>query len=155
MEKKVSGYKYKFSKAFFVIAVLGFLVSIGCIILNGIRFLTKINKSIEIGFSEYMSLGFSIILSIAFIVIVTLALIKSEYKLDKDKLVLKWGIIKNTVNLNEVKLIRLITTTEKLELVFEDDSYFTIVIDKAEYQKFVDELKSLRPKLEYNQTSEE
>jgi len=155
MEKKSLGYKYKFSKWFYLIAVLGYLVSIGCIVLNAIRFSIKLNKNIEIAFTEYMSLAFAVVLSIAFIVIVTLALIKSEYKIFDDKIILKWGIIKNPIELNEVKLIRFITTTEKLELVFEDESYFVIVIDKKDYQKFVDELKSIKPKLEYNQTSEE
>ncbi len=155
MKNKNNGYKYKFSKWFYVIAIAGYLVSLGCIALNSTRFLTKVSKNIEMGFSEYMSLGFSIVLSVAFIILVTLALIKSEYTLTQDKLILKWGIIKNPVNLEEVKLIRLITTTQKLELVFEDDSFFVVVIDKKDYQKFVDELKSLRPKLEFNQTSED
>ena len=155
MEKLNIGYKYKFSKWFYIISAVGSLVAIACLILNVIRFLGKISKNIEISLSEYLSLGFSIVLSIAFIVIVVLALIKSEYKIDKDKIVLKWGVIKNTINLSEVKMIRLVTTTKKLELVFEDESYFVIVIDEKEYQNFIDALKNLRPSIEYNQTSEE
>lgn len=155
MEKNLSSYKYKFSKWFYGIAIAGYLVSIGCIVLNVIRFSVNLNKNIDMGLTGYMSLGFAIILSIAFIMIVTCALIKSEYRIFEDKILLKWGIIKNPVNLNEVKLIRLNMKTQKLELVFEDESYFTIVIDKAEYQKFIDALKNLRPKLEYVQTSED
>ncbi len=155
MEKNLNSYKYKFSKWFYVIAVAGYLVSVGCIVLNVIRFLANFSKNIDIGLTGYMSLGFAVVLSIAFIVLVTCALIKSEYKIYEDKIMLKWGIIKNPVNLNEVNQIRLNTKTQKLELVFEDESYFTIVIDSGKYQNFVDDLKAVKPKLEYNQTSEE
>lgn len=148
-------FKYNFSKWFYIVAGVGSLVAIACIILNVIRYSSYIQKGIDLGFYDYLSLGFTLVLSLAFIAIVVSALISSNYVIMQDKVVLKWGVVRNTVKLNEVKEIKLCTDTLKLQFIFEDDSYFNIVIKNSEYESFVDEVKKVAPKIVYVQGATE
>ena len=144
-------FKYNFSKLFYAVAGVGSLVAIACIIINIIRYSSFLQKGIELGFYNYLSLGFTLVLSLAFIVIVITALISSNYVVLQDKVVLKWGIVRNTVKLYEVRKIKLCTDNYKLQFIFEDETYFNIVIKKSEYEKFVDEVKKVAPSISYVQ----
>ncbi|MBQ3234911.1 MAG: hypothetical protein IJA97_02000 [Clostridia bacterium] len=144
-------FKYNFSKLFYIVAGVGSLIAIACIILNALRYSSYVQKGIELNFYNYLSLGFAIVLSLAFIVIIICALISSKYTVYEDKVVLRWGIIKNTVKLSEVKEIKFATDNGKLYFIFEDESYFTIVINPSLYEKFVDEVKAKNSKITYVQ----
>ncbi|MBO7214024.1 MAG: hypothetical protein J6V66_00855 [Clostridia bacterium] len=144
-------FKYNFSKLFYIIAGVGSLVAVACIILNAIRYSSNIQKGIELNLYNHLSLIFTIILALAFIVVVITAALSSKYTVYQDKVVLNWGIIKNTIKLSEVKSIKLVTDTQKLEFIFDDESYFVIVIKKEEYEKFVDSVKAVNNKITYVQ----
>ncbi len=148
-------YKYKFSKTFYIVAIVGSVLALGCILINAVRFSVLLNKGYALGFYEYVSLILAVVLSVTFIVFIVSALINSYYKITDKSVVLKWGIIKNTIDILDVKDIKFITGKNKLELTFEDDSYFIIVVDDAWKQSFIDELKSKFPKIPYIQETEE
>lgn len=144
-------FKYNFSKLFYIVAGVGSVVAIACIVLNAIRYSSYIEKGIELGLYNHLSLIFTVVLSVAFLVVIISALISSNYVISSDKVLLKWGIVRNTVKLNEVKTLKLCTDTNKLEFIFEDDTYFIIVIKPIEYEKFIDEIKKVKPSVSYIQ----
>ena len=147
-------YKYQFTKTFYLIAVIGGLVALGCIAVNAVRFINLLSKDIAPTFYEYVSLILSVGLSLFFIVFMISAFINSYYKIEDSAVVLRWGIIKNTINIADVKEIKLITNQRKLELTFEDESYFIIVVSDNWKEKFVDELRAKFPKIPYIQETE-
>lgn len=147
-------YKYQFTKTFYIIAVIGGLVALGCIVVNAVRFISLLSKGIAPSFYEYVSLILSVFLSVFFIVFMISAFIKSYYKITDNAVILRWGIIKNTIDISDVKEIKLITNQNKLELIFEDESYFIIVVSDSWKEKFVDELKSKFPTIPYIQETE-
>ena len=144
-------FKYNFSKLFYIVAGVGSLVAIACIVLNAIRYASYLEKGIELSFYNYLSLIFTVVLSLAFIVIVVCALISSKYEIYEGKVVLRWGIVRNTIKLASVKELKLNTDTLKLQFTFGDDSYFIIVIKRSDYESFVDKVKELNPKIPYVQ----
>ena len=152
MDKK---YKYKFTKSFYIIGVLGSIIALACIAINAIRFIGLSSKEIVPGFYEYVSLILSLILSIAFIVFIVTAIKSSYYQITDKQVILKWGIIKNKSDISSVKEIKLITNTQKLELIFDDDSYFVIAVSTEWKEDFVDELRKNFPKIPYIQETEE
>lgn len=152
MDKK---YKYKFTKSFYIIGVLGGVIALACIAINVVRFIGLSSKQIVPGFYEYVSLILSVILSIAFIVFIITAIKSSYYQITDKQVILKWGIIKNKVDIFDVKEIKFITNTQKLELIFEDDSYFIIAVSSEWKEDFVDELRKNFPKIPYIQETEE
>ena len=152
MEKN---YKYQFSKVFYIVAIVGSLLALGCIAINVIRLIGFLSKNVAPGFYEWVSIIISVLLSIAFIVFIVAAIINSTYQITDKSVVLKWGVIKNVIDLSEVKQIKFTTNKNKLELVFEDESYFIIVVANDQKQAFIDEITKKFPNVSYLQETEE
>ncbi len=152
MDKK---YKYEFTKTFYIIAILGGLVSLASIVLNAIRLVNLTSKNIALGGYECASLILSTVLAVAFVIFITTAFISSYYEITDKQVVLKWGVIKNVVDLAEVKEIKLMTNSKKLQLTFNDESYFIIAVSNCCKEDFVDEITKKFPKILYVQETEE
>ena len=90
-----------------------------------------------------------------FIVFIITAIKSSYYQITDKQVILKWGIIKNKIDISDVKEIKFITNTQKLELTFEDDSYFVIAVSSEWKEDFVDELRKTFPKIPYIQETQE
>jgi hypothetical protein len=148
-------YKFKFNNLTLILMLVGILIAIGCIIVNALRLISKINGDYTLTIYEYISFPLIFLLAIGFIVIIVFAFFNSYYKIDEDKVVLKFGIIKNIIDLKEVTEIKLLTKKNKLELIFKDESYFVIATNPDWFESFVDEIKQKQPKIAFVQISEE
>lgn len=147
-------YKYTFPPLALVIMLIGAVIAVLCLGWNIVRFSLYIKENVEITIYNYMSLILAIVLSIGYIVIAVLAYFNSYYLVDKTNVILKWGVIKNVIDLNEVKEIKLLVENKKLELVFNDDSYFVIATQEKWFNSFVDDIKKAKPNIVYVQVSE-
>ena len=83
------------------------------------------------------------------------ASISSYYEITSASVVLRWGFIKNVIEIKDVKEIKYLTVSKKLELIFTDETYFVIVISNDWTQDFIDELKEKFPKIPFIQETEE
>lgn len=144
-------YRYKFPAYAVVIILIGFLVAIACSVWNVLRFVGNIRKNNELTVYNYLSFILAILLSLAYIVLAAAALINSNYVITEKTVVLRWGLIKNVIDLREIKEIKLDGVKHRLELVYEDDSYFLIATDEEWYEAFVDELREKFPKIPFVQ----
>ena len=147
-------YKYTFPPLALVIMLIGAVIAVLCVGLIIVRFSLYIKENLEITIYNYMSLILAIVLSIGYIVVAVLAYFNSYYLVDKTNVILKWGVIKNVIDLNEVKEIKLLVENKKLELVFNDDSYFVIATQEKWFNSFVDDIKNAKPNIVYVQVSE-
>ena len=147
-------YKFKFPPLWIIIAVVGLAVAIACVVLNVIRFLGFIDRNEDPGIYGYMSLILAIIICIGFIVLIIAAAISSYYEITNKQVILRWGLIKNVIDMSEVSEIKFVTGSKKLELVFKDESYFLIVINPDWIEDFITELKEKFPKIPYIQETE-
>ena len=147
-------YKYTFPPLALVIMLIGAVLAVLCVGWNIVRFSLFIKENVEITIYNYMSLILAIVLSIGYIVVAVLAYFNSYYLVDKTNVILKWGVIKNVIDLNEVKEIKLLVENKKLELVFNDDSYFVIATQEKWFNSFVDDIKNAKPNIVYVQVSE-
>lgn len=147
-------YKYNFPKSALIFMLLGIVVAIACCVWNIYRFLIIIKENIDPSIYDYLSLAIAILLSIAFIVIAICAYFNSYYVIKQNKVILNWGIIKTTVDLNEVKEIKLITDKNQLQLVFKDESYFIIATNTLDFSTFIEEIKSNKKEIVYIQDTE-
>lgn len=147
-------YKFTFSKKIIIIALIGIVLAIACITLNVSKIIKNIQDNVNIGLYNNLSIAIAIILSLFLIVIVISAFISSYYKITDRAVVLRWGVISNTIKIEEIKEIKLLTDSKKLELVFEDESFFVIVVNDEWKQEFIDEFKQKHPKILYIQETE-
>lgn len=148
-------YKFKFNALTLILMVVGILIAIGCLVVNVLRLINKINGNYGFTIYEYISFPLIGLLAIGFIVIIICAYFNSYYKITDETVVLRFGIIKNVIELKEIREVRLLTKKSKLELIFKDESYFVIATNPDWFESFVDEIKVKKPNISYVQISEE
>ena len=154
-KESVKKYKFKFPPLWIIIAVIGVCLAVACVALNAVRFVGFIKRNEDPGVYGYMSLILSVLICLAFIVMVIAASISSYYEITSTSVVLRWGFIKNVIEIKDVKEIKFLTVSKKLELIFNDETYFVIVISNDWTQDFIDELKEKFPKSPFIQETEE
>ena len=148
-------YKFKFNKQTLILMIVGILVAIACLVANAFRLITKITGKYEITIYETISFIVIALLAIGFIVIIISAYFNSYYKITDKSVELRFGIIKNVINLSDITEVKLLTKKSKLELIFEDESYFVVATNPEWFESFVDEIKEKKPQLNFVQISEE
>jgi hypothetical protein len=146
-------YKYKFTPLVIVLLIALLVIAVCCIGLNVYRLVDNILKNNEINFYSWISYAVIILLSIIAIVLVISIFVKSYYEITEKAVILRWGLIKNEIDLKTVKQIKLSAVNHKLELIFEDESFFVILTNELWFEEFVDEIKQKRPQIVFVQDS--
>ena len=146
-------YKYKFTPLVIVLLIALSLIAVVCIGLNVYRLIDNISKNNQVTLMNWISYAVIIILSLIAIVLVISIFVKSYYQITENSVILRWGLIKNQIELNSVKQIKLSKLKGRLELIFEDESYFVILTSQLWYEEFVDQIKSKRPEIIFVQDS--
>lgn len=142
-------YKYVYSKTVTILFIVGILIAIASIILNAYRFILKMRGEYEITGYEWFTLGLTVALSILFIVIAVSCFISSSYKVENKNLVLNWGFIKNKLDLLEVTKMNYYPNKNRLELIFNDESYFYVSTTPEWVGDLVDDIKLANSKIIY------
>lgn len=142
-------YKYKFSKLITIVGIVGILLAIACMVVGVLRFINYNNNNIQLTMYQYITFALIAILPIVYIVVAVSAYFNSYYFVTDTEVVLKWGIIANRFNLNDIEEVKLITNQSKLELCFKDESYFLVATDPKWFDEFVDEIKAKKPNISY------
>ncbi len=148
-------YKYKFTPLVVVLLISLSLIALVCLGLNVYRIFDNISKNNQITIMNWISYVVIILLSIIAIVLVVSIFIKSYYQINENSVILRWGLIKNQIELKSVKQIKLSKVKGRLELVFEDESYFVILTSQLWFEEFVDQIKSKNPEIIFVQDSVE
>lgn len=146
-------YKYKFTPLVIILLIALLVIAVCCIGLNVYRLIDNIVKNNEINFYSWISYAVIILLSIIAIILVISIFAKSYYEINEKAVVLRWGLIKNEIELKTVKQVKLSAVNHKLELIFEDESFFVILTDELWFEEFVDEIKQKRPQIVFVQDS--
>ena len=76
-------------------------------------------------------------------------LLFSSYKIGEKKLKMSFGIIKSSYDVGEIDTLLLDRASEKLYVVFKDESCMTVVIKKSQYTDFVQAVLDVNPRVEY------
>ena len=148
-------YKYKFTPLVVVLLISLSLIALICLGLNVYRIFDNISKNNQITIMNWISYAVIILLSIIAIVLVVSIFIKSYYQITENSVILRWGLIKNQIELKSVKQIKLSKVKGRLELIFEDESYFVILTSQLWFEEFVDQIKSKNPEIIFVQDSVE
>ena len=147
-------FKYKFTKIFYVLFVVGILLAIWCIYANLKRFILLLKVS-DASSTNYVASIISFVIGILAFVFIIPAMISSKYEIKNKQLITKWGLITNKVATKNITNITLFKITEKLVIYYDDDTYSNICIDKSEYDDFVKTLRDSNPKIFYSFDSDE
>lgn len=147
-------FKYQLPTLAIIVMILGIVVAVACLVWNAIRFINQINSNTDFTLYDYMTYIIIAIVVVGYTVIALGAIFNSYYFVDDKQVVLKWGILKNSIELSEIVEIRLLVSNNRLELVFKDESYFVVATKREWYDEFINEIKKYRPEIQFIQNSQ-
>ena len=145
-------YKYNYSKPVLAIIILGIPLALACIVMNVIRF---IKSYADFNAYNYASTFVVIAVSIAYLVVAIALLIDSSYYVTDKHFVLKWGILKNEIELKSITRIVYNTATNKLAIYYNDDNFFMLNAQNVNYGELADMIKEKNHRVVFEMISEE
>lgn len=93
---------------------------------------------------KYIALAVICLLLVAFILLV---LFNSNYALKKGKVVLTFGFIKTFYDIDKIVQFTIFEEGKVLVAYFSDQTYTRIVIKAQEFDKFIEQVKEINPKI--------
>ena len=142
-------FKYKFNLKIILVIVLGYALSLACLIMNIIRIINTVQAG-ETGPYAIISIAVALLMSLAFIVIITSLLIDSSYVFEDKLLAIKFGLIKSTIDYSKIKQIVWFKENNKLTLYLSDESFTNVVINDNEYEAFAKTLQEKSPSISFH-----
>lgn len=136
-------FKFKFSPVLITMLILLLAVSVLGLTLNLIRFFNPLS-------SEYLGVKPIIfaVLSLVLFLTAVLTIFFSGYKIKNNELYFFVGLIKITLDIKKVLLIKELNK-KRLFLVYNDGKFTAIIINQKEFSSFIKTLKELNPKIIY------
>ena len=136
-------FKFKFSPVLITMLILLLAVSVLGLTLNLIRFFNPLS-------SEYLGVKPIIfaVLSLVLFLTAVLTIFFSGYKIKNNELYFFIGLIKITLDIKKVLLIKELNK-KRLFLVYNDGKFTAIIINQKEFSSFIKTLKEINPKIIY------
>lgn len=136
-------FKFKFSPVLITMLILLLAVSVLGLTLNLIRFFNPLS-------SEYLGVKPIIfaVLSLVLFLTAVLTIFFSGYKIKNNELYFFVGLIKITLDIKKVLLIKELNK-KRLFLVYNDGKFTAIIINQKEFSSFIKTLKEINPKIIY------
>ena len=135
--------KFRFQFNAYIVILLIFILLIGLTALGfnvySIFFLPPFDSVIK-----YIALAVICLLLVAFTLLV---LFNSNYALKKGKIVLTFGVIKTFYDIDKIVQFTVFEDGKVLVAYFSDQTYTRIVIKAQEFDKFVEQIKDINPKI--------
>ena len=116
-------HKYHYSKLILSLMITGIPLAVACIVINVIRF---IKNYTEYSAYNYASTFVVIAISVAYLVIIIALFVDSSYYVTDKYFILKWGLLKNQIELKSVTRIVLNSATKKVAIYYNDDNFFML-----------------------------
>lgn len=144
-------FKYKFTKLIYALigvilalSVAGFGITLWQVIDFG---LDTANPTFTV--IRYILMFF---VTVALFIILLSLLISSYYSVDgKTKTITtSFGFIKSRYDIENIDVITLDRTTNKLTVVFKDEKFIVIVVKEEWYERFVQAILDVNPRIEYS-----
>ncbi len=136
-------FKFAFSPLIIVMLVLSLIISLGGIAINVYNLILSTTASQK--FQYYCLLGLCLIL----FVFILFLLIRSGYKINKNKLYLYFGFIRTAFPLESALNLTFFEDKNMLILFFKEEEYTRIVIKKDKVQPFSEALREENKKITY------
>lgn len=145
-------YPFRFSKLMIFIFVLGLILCVGGFALNLMRLLSY-GAEDAYGWISYVLLFF---VSVFLAVIIISMLIRSQYVINDQYLIMQFGIIRSKYELKKIASVHLFQGAKKLAVYFDDNRYMAIVVNDAWFDDFVKTLTDKNPPIGFSfSTAEE
>ncbi|MBQ7642689.1 MAG: hypothetical protein IJS67_02185 [Clostridia bacterium] len=147
--------KYKFSTVIYLLFAAFYLVAAISLVWNAVRLVQSLTGEISLTVFNYISTGLGVILPLLFGALMTAALLRSQYEVTENKLVLRFGFLKDEYSLSDISSIVKNLRYMRLTLFFADGSSVRIIIDEKHFDEFSSSILKSDKNIVYGETDEE
>ena len=149
-------YPFRFSTTMIAVFIVGLVLCAACFSLATWQFSTFIKGDISSPY-EWVKYFLLYFVSIFLAVLLIAMLIRSEYVITENKLVIRFGIIRSKYDIKKIRSVSLVDGGKKLNVYFDDfkTKYMAIVVKKAWYDDFIATLTSRNEHIEFDFASTE
>ena len=148
-------FKYKFSLTIKIIFIAIYALALGCFAWNLVRLFQSLNSQIEIKVYNYVSIAMCLILPIVVSIFITSIILSSYYKFDEKFLTVKFGIMTDKYDIQEIDNIVKNVKLHALAINFKDESMLKILIDEKRFDDFCAQLLKANKEISYGETDED
>ena len=143
--------KYKFSYSLPVLLLLyaGMAIAAASIVLNILRI---VNNSAPTTYN-YISLIVVGLVCVGYMVLAVSMLVNSYYAVDGKYFILRWGILKNQLEIKSMTRVLLDSDKHQLTIFYNEDNYFIVKSATIPFPDLVAALREVNKKIVFDFTS--
>ena len=136
----------------YLIFALIYVLAAVCFGWNLYRLIVSLDNPVQMTAYEYIRIALCLVLPIAFAAFVTGAIISSYYLISEKHIKVAFGFLSDKYKTNDVSSLVKNVRTNRLTIVFTDESTLNVVIDPAKFDDFCSEIMKHNRNVSYEQT---
>ena len=145
-------FKYKYKNYIYLIFALIYVLAAVCFGWNLYRLIVSLDNPVQMTAYEYIRIALCLVLPIVFAVFVTSAMISSYYLISEKHIKVAFGFLSDKYKTSEVSSLVKNIRTNRLTMVFADESTLNVVIEPAKFDDFCSEIMKRNRSVSYEQT---
>lgn len=148
-------FKYKYKNYMYLIFALIYVLAAVCFGWNLYRLIVSLDNPVQMTAYEYIRIALCLVLPVAFVVFVTSAIISSYYLISEKQIKVTFGFLSDKYKISEVSSLVKNIRTNRLTMVFDDESTLNVVITPDKFDDFCSEIMKYNRNVSYEQTDSE
>ena len=145
-------FKYKYKNYMYLIFALIYVLAAVCFGWNLYRLIISLDNPVQMTAYEYIRIALCLVLPIAFASFVTGAIISSYYLISEKYIKVAFGFLSDKYKTSDVSSLVKNVRTNRLMIVFTDESTLNVVIEPAKFDDFCSEIMKHNRNVSYEQT---
>ena len=145
-------FKDKYKNYMYLIFELISVLAAVCFGWNLYRLIVSLDNPVQMTAYEYIRIALCLVLPIAFAAFVTSAIISSYYLISEKYIKVAFGFLSDKYKTSEVSSLVKNIRTNRLTIVFTDESTLNVVIEPAKFDDFCSEIMKQNRNVSYEQT---
>ena len=145
-------FKYKYQNYMYLIFALIYVLAAVCFGWNLYRLIVSLDNPVQMTAHEYIRIALCLVLPIAFAVFVTSAIISSYYLISEKHIKVAFGFLSDKYKTSDVSSLVKNIRTNRLTMVFTDESTLNVVIEPSKFDDFCSEIMKHNRNVSYEQT---
>ena len=139
-------YKFSYSAPVLLLIFAGMAVSVASIVFNVLRIVNNTSPTTY----NYISLITVVLVCIGYLVLSVSMLVNSYYAIDDKYFILRWGILKNRLEIKSMTRVLLDSERRRLTVFYNEDNYFVVKSATIPFPDLVAALREVNKKIVFD-----
>ncbi len=139
-------YKFSYSAPVLLLIFAGMAVSVASIVFNVLRIVNNTSPTTY----NYISLITVALVCVGYLVLSVSMLVNSYYAIDDKYFILRWGILKNRLEIKSMTRVLLDSERRRLTVFYNEDNYFVVKSATIPFPDLVAALREVNKKIVFD-----